>query len=949
MPALPPDLYDEIVRLCSPLFRTEDDRDALLLPVLSTWEGFADIIWRGSERSFTNRLVHQLPGDPLKQVLSRLLLGVQAEPEITSLCQQIDAALALSQTTAPGPLPAYHQYWVQELSATRYQLDRRFVQLTLLLDQGSETAGLRFVQDPQRGKYDNLTTLLTAIEDKAVVLLGQPGSGKTTLLRRLQLEHAWAQLRQTNEQVAFFVSLNGYQNHTGDPAIWLALEWERRFPALPPFTALLQSGRLLLLLDGLNEMPHADKREYRAQVSQWQGFLRQTRHYNNTVLFSCRSLDYSAPLGSEAVPVRQVQVEPLAPRQIEQFLKVHLAERAGAVWAELQKQASVLTLFASPFYLRLLVEQVSDEGQIPRGRAALLTGFVRQALRREVERQHSLFVPDVLLGEDDIQQINRNIWATPYELPHDGPLIPQLAHLATAMQDSRQAQEARQIRIEEQKARNLLAHPQARELLTAGIQLNVLDKDLSTRTIAFYHQLFQEYFAARVLAHQPEPRRVATPWLADEVTPSLTETLAALNVSDPLPALAATGWEETMLLAVAMTPNQARFITDLIPVNLPLAARCAALPDVAVPASLVSRLQQALLNRVSDSQADVRARIAAAEALGELGDPRFRRLTGPYGPYLLPPFTDIPAGTYTIGNDEGDEQDEKPAHPVSLATFALAVFPVTNAEYDQFMQAGGYDEEKWWTTAAALTWWRGEGGNEGTKSYYRDVVKQLKGMTDADIRALTNMTPEQIDAFLQLKQLTPDDLERLLEEQFPANTRYRQPAFWDDSRFNHPAQPVVGITWFEAQAYCAWLSAQTGEPYDLPTEAEWEAAARGFPCRPYAYGETYTPERCNTFETHIRRTTPVGVFPQGQTPEGVADMSGNVWEWTRSAYQAYPYNAGDGREMADKAEERRVLRGGSWSYDQYFARAAARSSDHPDYRGFSVGFRVVCRPPSHDH
>ena len=186
---------------------------------------------------------------------------------------------------------------------------------------------------------------------------------------------------------------------------------------------------------------------------------------------------------------------------------------------------------------------------------------------------------------------------------------------------------------------------------------------------------------------------------------------------------------------------------------------------------------------------------------------------------------------------------------------------------------------------------------------------------------------------------------------FPTGKVMTQPAFWNDSRFNHPAQPVVGVSWFEARAYCAWLAAQTGDHYHLPTEVEWEAAARGQTGRVYAYGNDFAIARCSTFETHIRRTTPVGVFPGGLTPEDIADLSGNVWEWTTSQYRPYPYDVVDGREGLDDAAARRVLRGGSWSFDASSARAADRNYDVPGYRYYAIGFRVVVRrPPSHhDH
>ena len=133
---------------------------------------------------------------------------------------------------------------------------------------------------------------------------------------------------------------------------------------------------------------------------------------------------------------------------------------------------------------------------------------------------------------------------------------------------------------------------------------------------------------------------------------------------------------------------------------------------------LKARLQQALIERCDDPDADLRARIAASLMLGELGDPRFERREGPYGEYLLPPLVDIPKGTYTLGSDKGEEH-EKPVHTVELEAFQIGQFAVTNAEWRCFVEAGGYDDEQWWETEAAKAWQRGGTTAEGPKQQWR--------------------------------------------------------------------------------------------------------------------------------------------------------------------------------------------------------------------------------------
>jgi formylglycine-generating enzyme required for sulfatase activity len=164
-----------------------------------------------------------------------------------------------------------------------------------------------------------------------------------------------------------------------------------------------------------------------------------------------------------------------------------------------------------------------------------------------------------------------------------------------------------------------------------------------------------------------------------------------------------------------------------------------------------------------------------------------------------------------------------------------------------------------------------------------------------------------------------------------------------DDVFNKAAQPVVGVCWREAQAYCAWLSAQTGDKltFRLPGEAEWEAAARGPAGRRYAYGDEFDSLMANTLESHVRATTPIGVFA-GDNAQGLQDMTGNVWEWTASLYQPYSHDAQDGREYLGTVEGCRVVHGGSRGSFQDLARASFRGIYTPGIRCNDLGFRL-CR------
>jgi formylglycine-generating enzyme required for sulfatase activity len=171
----------------------------------------------------------------------------------------------------------------------------------------------------------------------------------------------------------------------------------------------------------------------------------------------------------------------------------------------------------------------------------------------------------------------------------------------------------------------------------------------------------------------------------------------------------------------------------------------------------------------------------------------------------------------------------------------------------------------------------------------------------------------------------------------------KPPEHWKDKRPppSKEDHPVVWVNWYDAVAYCKWLAEATGQPYRLPSGAEWEKAARGTDGRIYPWGNEWEAERCNTSESGKGGTTPVGSYPQGASPYGLLDMAGNVWEWTRSKYKGYPYTSADGREgLGAEAEVLRVMRGGSWFDQRSYARCAARRRGLPDSLWSSMGFRL---------
>jgi formylglycine-generating enzyme required for sulfatase activity len=201
---------------------------------------------------------------------------------------------------------------------------------------------------------------------------------------------------------------------------------------------------------------------------------------------------------------------------------------------------------------------------------------------------------------------------------------------------------------------------------------------------------------------------------------------------------------------------------------------------------------------------------------------------------------------------------------------------------------------------------------------------------------------------------------------FQAATGAHLPITWGGAL---PAElrdhPVVDVSWHEAQSFCAWLKQQTGRRYRLPTEAEWEKAARGTDGRTFPWGNQFDLQRCNVRESGLGITMPVGHYPAGASPYHVLDMAGTVWEWTQSLQAPYPYRADDGRNGSEPwierrtprflqrllrtapehalpaVETRRVIRGGCFANPEGFARCACRLRLQPERRTPFLGMRLA--------
>ncbi len=769
----------------------------------------------------------------------------------------------------------------------------------------------------------------------AFVILGEPGAGKTTTLQKIAFEAARTILSDEASRVPLFVRLSQQSAHS--PFDFLKAEWEQRTGL--DFADALASGRVLLLADGVNELPR-DERDERLKA--WRLFATDYCEANQ-IVFSGRERDYDRQLD-----LPRVRVEPLDDERIADYLRRNDALGLGEMLAD--PTARLNEMARNPFNLSLLVAAYKSNQREMGNRGRLLEWFVDNLFSREEKLAHRGWLPR------DVQ--TRALQELAYTMQQQGESTTFAIKTAKAALPESVEFNGEDVPV---KTPDLLRFARAATLIDPALEPDV----------RFYHHLLQEYFAGLELLRRFDDGAAAREDLSalwackrtlDEMPP------VTVGEWDPLPEPPATGWEVTTILACGLAADPARFIEAIRRRNPVLAGRCLDEAGLINPtdensfvrfpsvAALVSHVRGDLLKDLYSPAIHLRARLQAGFTLGRVGDPRFQPQTIDGVKVIVPTMVKVPGGVYTIGSadDDTDAYDpERPQHTVDLSAFEIGKWPVTNAEYKCFMDAGGYHDEQYWTTELAKRWLRGEDVTGGQFATWLQVWRWLRSNSNwkEQLESTGAYSPEQLKTYEYVAGLEEEESKTQLGQQLSAKSR-EQPAFWNDADRNNPSQPVVGITWFEANAYCVWLAAITERVYRLPTEVEWEAAARGLPSpsmgeaaegvgvRVYPWGNEWDAALANTIEGRVLKPSPVGAYVAagGVGPFGAEDQSGNVYDWTSTIYRPYPYEQDD-RESPE-AEGERVVRGGSWLVSRGLARCAFRFGHVPDYFFSVVGVRL---------
>jgi formylglycine-generating enzyme required for sulfatase activity len=820
---------------------------------------------------------------------------IQNNTGIPYITNVIEKYLAIEQYYTDLPVsihpqmpPEFHPTLVETLSF-QVLIERSFGQEYLAIE--------RFHEDS-----------ITAVIDKYphIVLLGDPGCGKTITIWKLALNYAQKALDEIVSPWPIIVELGKYD------AVTPFYDWLFSVvKQIPNYDERLQNGSLVFLLDGLNEMP---KLNYSQSIEQLRSFIK--RYQECRFIVTCRRLDYD-----ESIGLQQVEVESLSKNNIQKFIANYLKseQEAEQLFALLKTDDKLLELASNAINLKLIISLYVLVGErFPRNRSQLIDGFVGALYTREKNRSLS---ETETISESDVRNVLEKIAFLIHSEIGKGTYI----NTEWALQRLKISSKA---------------------IYALNISQNMGLIETTESKMRFQHQLIQEYFAALEMGKRLSDAESRERFW---VPKPLEDSNSTQNTLEPIGPPPTTGWEEVTIMLSGTNLDATVLVERIAEYNPILAARCMSEGLAIVQNDVLKRVVNILCEIIENSNNKLNIRIQSGNLIGEFIDPRYKKLELPGGNALLPPMVQIPSGDFFIGSDEDEVSDsyldEIPRHIVNIEKFSIGEFPTTNAEFSCFITHGGYDKQEYWTDEGWA--WRLGKFSEDVKQWlldgYRNVRYQVLQEEDRLEQSRAEDSDEMDVWWKILMEWSDDRADAELNKLFGERNchQHNEPCYWNDPNFNGNTQPVI-TTWFEAQAYCNWLSEITGKFYRLPTEVEWEAATGGSDQK-YPWGNEFDTANLNILSTRILTTTPVGIFPRGKSKYGVYDLLGNVWEWSSSAKLTYPYDVDDGRETPVLADSRRVVRGGSWAVSASSARNSCRGNFPPDnlVRNY-IGFRVVC-------
>lgn len=818
------------------------------------------------------------------------------------------------------------------------------------------------------GERQSPVTLIEAMGKGAASLavIGIAGSGKSTELQWAGLACARAILKQklSKEQKEFIAALGGSpltpiffplgafdrycqrkKNGLRTTSALLEFATERfnqlhdNKPLPADFFAKKLKQGCLLLFDGVDEVEPDHRGAVRAAV---QGLLSDYPHARARSLLTSRPAAYFGE--AQAANFRKCEVQPMTDDQRDELIRgLHRAmhapdeDKAKRESQDLSRRIDasderVRVLAQTPLLTTIFALVHKAKRQLPQQRAELYEEAVTTLLEESYRKD------DVDLGTRTASESDPNLRRDRLSL------IAFYLHDKRVGDDGMPENDLIDLIWEKFGSDKATAREEAKNFMHGIANRGGLLEEQDRRFGFRSHRTFQEFLASRYLVrgYAPFDLKKQGKYIADRLKDDHWEE--PLRLAAGYLAIGGEGEVEQFIKLIAdlggddVTGDRASAVAGLSLSDLPAS-------HLRQPNPTRLKIIKEMLNVLERNppRLEIPLRRRLGLALSTIGDPRFNPplpLGEELGARVKSHFITIPAGKFLMGTSDDEAQrlkeqgadsfgDEKPQHAVYVSAFGIGKYPVTNIEYRAFVDDKGYEKESYWS--------------ERGKSW-------LNGSMDADLSFISD-----------------EDTKKRYKDWLASRPKEKrnQPFFWDDPQWNADTLPVVGVTWFEAEAYCQWLTNKLRQAkaitdtqeIRLPREAEWEKAARAqrptsnlqpLTSRLWSWGDTWDATKCNSSASNFNGTTPVGMYPNGASDYGVQDMMGNVWEWCADWWDDGLYASRKDQEVRDPlgAENgsTRVVRGGSWFANQLNCRSAFRGRDTPLDFSDGIGFRLLLSP-----
>ena len=828
------------------------------------------------------------------------------------------------------------------------ELARVYIALNTTNTVKNERVGMSIERRPDQRPL-SMVEALSHAKDGRAMLLGAPGSGKSTFASHLTYCLASATLTRLNGNAsdAGLAQLPGWRygpllpvpivlrDLAAFPAVAAARQGSVRLigdflaaraaelgcpQSAVPLLAALRKGKALLVLDGLDEVVGEAVLPRVAEA-----IIDAAKTFPGPILVTCRALDYQEERARQLPGFVTYTLADLTPEQIDAFIGAWYAELADSgrrsasqaaddareMQGAVQSRDELRELAGTPLLLTLMAQVHAFRGTLPDARALLYFSCIELLLLRWRQPRDE---PDL------IEQLGLSRFRSSDLLALMARLGYEAHSRAERSADVRGSADLDEATLVTVLADVFEAYDPARKFALAGSVLralaygNGLLLQRGPKLYTFAHRTFQEFLAGYHLKGQRNAQQLCREHAAQLHWHEALLLMVGYQVLGENELEKPIGLAEKLLAASPLEQALAGDVLALVGRE-----RARSFDPALVAAGglwpTAIRTLRALQSRGQAPAVPASLRHRMGLALGRLcyGELKDLTLPGARPPTADPrlPFAVVGLGysdAWRCALDEhywcaiapgpfwsGDDREEKLKRAKIDQPYRIARYPITNADYARFLAANGPDGYD-----PARPWWTEHG-----RTYLLPGGRRYSG------------EPEQIT----------------------------RPRFWSVARYNGALQPAVGVSWYEAAAYCRWLTAEghgvgwlpAGDVIRLPTWHEWERAARHTDQRPYPWGnEPLTAERASYGETGLAAPSPIGSFPAGAAVSGAQDMLGNVLEWTASPWEKWEQWRKDFTRISS------VTISFTYFHDSTNElKCGARYRNYPSNGDYNGGFRVT--------